>query len=421
MALALATLTLSAPAGAAPPPPAPTGGSILDEMAAVVTAEHQPSITSAQQSLAQAQAALGAARTREAGDQALVAQAYNMTARAASAVASDTTALAADTSARDAAAAAVATDRLHLQAIGVELYVGPQVVPVATPDGLAEAQAQEFATEVIDIGTGNLIADLHHHQSDQAADAKEVRADTGRLGDDRASLARDTTLRDHRAVLLAQDQASVSSAAAGAAAAQATLDNAQASLAQAVAGVANPPGMAADGSPSIVGTSALDQAQIVGWYDAEGWADLTPAPVDQLAGWYLSEGAAEGVRGDVAFAQAMVETAGFSSNDAVTLNNYAGVGHCDACGSGLAFGSPQLGVRGQIQLLHSFADAALTAAQLARPLAVAVLTPQTQPDRGCCGTWQSLTGKWASDPLYGHTIMGVYQRMVDYALAHPQG
>jgi hypothetical protein len=80
-----------------------------------------------------------------------------------------------------------------------------------------------------------------------------------------------------------------------------------------------------------------------------------------------------------------------------------------------------LGVRGQIQLLHSFADGSLTAAQLARPLAVASLSPQDQPDRGCCATWQSLTGKWATDPRYGQTIMGVYARMLSFALDPPQG
>ena len=54
----------------------------------------------------------------------------------------------------------------------------------------------------------------------------------------------------------------------------------------------------------------------------------------------------------MAFAQAVLETGGFSSPDAVDLNNYAGIGHCDTCGQGWAFPSPQAGVLGQLQLLR---------------------------------------------------------------------
>jgi flagellum-specific peptidoglycan hydrolase FlgJ len=47
------------------------------------------------------------------------------------------------------------------------------------------------------------------------------------------------------------------------------------------------------------------------------------------------------------------------------------------------------------------------------------VTPETEPDRGCCVTWQSLTGKWATDPAYGHTVMAVYQSMLSDALSQP--
>ncbi len=75
---------------------------------------------------------------------------------------------------------------------------------------------------------------------------------------------------------------------------------------------------------------------------------------------------AEGVRGDVAFAQAMVETGAFTS-PLTRHNNFAGIGACDSCPTGFDFDSPQLGVRAQMQLLHAYADKSLTILSLANP------------------------------------------------------
>jgi hypothetical protein len=138
--------------------------------------------------------------------------------------------------------------------------------------------------------------------------------------------------------------------------------------------------------------------------------------VSQLAAWYVSEGDTEGVRGDIAFAQAVEETGGFSSPDSITINNYAGIGHCDSCDSGLEFASAQIGVDAQIQLLRTTADATLTTAQLGQPLASSALAPEDQPLRGCCSTWAGLTGHWATDPDYGANILGIYASMLEYAL-----
>ena len=35
--------------------------------------------------------------------------------------------------------------------------------------------------------------------------------------------------------------------------------------------------------------------------------------------------------------------------------------------------------------------------------------------RGCCPTWNKLTGTWATDPNYGPKIMTVYLSMLQYA------
>lgn len=73
---------------------------------------------------------------------------------------------------------------------------------------------------------------------------------------------------------------------------------------------------------------------------------------------YLSEGEAEGVRGDIAFAQSCLETGNFGfSGSAVTLeqNNFCGMGVTDNGRKGNSFGTAQLGIRAQVQHLKAYA------------------------------------------------------------------
>lgn len=73
---------------------------------------------------------------------------------------------------------------------------------------------------------------------------------------------------------------------------------------------------------------------------------------------YLSEGEAEGVRGDVAFAQSCLETGNFGfSGSAVTLeqNNFCGMGVTSNGIKGNSFETVQLGIRGQVQHLKAYA------------------------------------------------------------------
>ena len=77
--------------------------------------------------------------------------------------------------------------------------------------------------------------------------------------------------------------------------------------------------------------------------------------------YYISEGEAEGVRGDVAFAQSCIETGNFAfpqTTCAVTLdqNNFAMMGVTGTFVKGLSFGTPQIGIRAQIQHLKAYAS-----------------------------------------------------------------
>ena len=87
---------------------------------------------------------------------------------------------------------------------------------------------------------------------------------------------------------------------------------------------------------------------------------LTSCSLEQLAEIFLEEGKAEGVRGDVAFAQSLHETGYFKFGGIVlpSQNNYAGIGalNGNATGQAATFPDPRTGVRAQIQHLKAYAS-----------------------------------------------------------------
>ncbi|WP_334141645.1 glucosaminidase domain-containing protein [Rhabdothermincola sp.] len=159
----------------------------------------------------------------------------------------------------------------------------------------------------------------------------------------------------------------------------------------------------------IAGESVLSAEELTAWFEHVGGQSRAGAPVADLARWYIEEGAAEGLRGDVAFAQAVLETGGFTNDDTVRFNNYAGIGHCDSCPTGWAFPSPQEGVRAQIQLLKSYV--------YDKPeYRFELVDRRLRGPAGCCQTWNQLTGVWASASHYGPAMLGIYLNMAEFAL-----
>ena len=110
--------------------------------------------------------------------------------------------------------------------------------------------------------------------------------------------------------------------------------------------------MRVQGEP-IMGPSLLTADQLVAWYRAQGYHPRLEVDISELAQIFIEEGNDENVRGDFAFAQSIVETAGFN---AAPDNNYSGIGWCDSCSTGNKFPNPREGVRAQIQLLLNYAD-----------------------------------------------------------------
>jgi hypothetical protein len=155
-------------------------------------------------------------------------------------------------------------------------------------------------------------------------------------------------------------------------------------------------------SLSIMGPPLSAAAVVEAW-----WADR-PAPrrlgvsPQQLIELYYAEGTAEGVRPEVAFAQAVFETGSFSSSD-TAINNYAGIGHPDGAGSGLPFPSVEVGVRAHVQLLRAFAEGN----------DVAFASPRVAPEAGArAATVVELAGTWASDGAYAERLVTVLAAML---------
>lgn len=166
-------------------------------------------------------------------------------------------------------------------------------------------------------------------------------------------------------------------------------------------------GAASDWSLPIAGQSVFTASELAQWFVQRGFPSRARAPIADLAKYYIDEGHDQGIRGDMAFAQSVLETGSFTNRDTVMLNNFAGIGHCDSCASGFAFATPQLGVRAQIQLL---ADYTQRNVKLAHPL----VDRRLHGPSGCCQTWWQLTHTWATAGNYGPKIMGIYREMLHW-------
>lgn len=164
------------------------------------------------------------------------------------------------------------------------------------------------------------------------------------------------------------------------------------------------------GGPTILGPPTVTAAEIAGWFSSSKHPINTTVPVTQLAVDYLAAGQATGVRGDLAFAQSIIETGYFSfpagGQLVTTDNNFAGIGACDSCMHGWPFPNAITGITAQQELLEAYASSTQVPTPLVGPVGVG----------GCCPTWTALAGTWATDPSYGISILTVYKAMLDFAI-----
>lgn len=165
----------------------------------------------------------------------------------------------------------------------------------------------------------------------------------------------------------------------------------------------------------VMDTSVVTAAELANWYRSKGKTNGATVDIDTLAALFINEGAAEGVAGDVAFAQSIVETGyfGFSSRVPGSFNNFSGLGAVDGGTGAAQFPDAQTGVRAQIQHLRAYADPKVTVANLANPL----VDPRFNlvSPKGKAPNWEQFGGGiWASDPAYSGKVLGIYQQILTF-------
>jgi peptidoglycan hydrolase CwlO-like protein len=270
-------------------------------------------------------------------------------------------------------------------------------------------------TSAADIFSGSVLEGARRKQLGDAA-SRSDHENARQLEETRKTLAdTQTSLRKEQTDLEAQ-QAELTDLVATLESQQAAVDQRVAEANAALERARAIGALHAAGDP-VIGPNTLTADQMVGWFNAQGYRPrLSNTSVPELAQMYLEEGGAEGVRGDFAFAQAVVETGGFS---AAADNNYSGLGWCDTCSRGIVFPTPRDGIRGQIQLLLNYADSGSRAANLHNPLSPYVWKSAAAFDsyfaKGWAPTWSDMGhGNWATDPNYAGKVIGVYRSMVAF-------
>ncbi|MFI3214438.1 MAG: N-acetylmuramoyl-L-alanine amidase [Eubacteriales bacterium] len=132
---------------------------------------------------------------------------------------------------------------------------------------------------------------------------------------------------------------------------------------------------------------------------------------------FLQEGELEGVRGDLAFCQMLLETGNLTfAGSAVTMNQYNlfGCGVIENGQKGDSFPSPQIGVRAFIQHLKGYATEQLLVNECVDPRYKYIV-------KGCApyvehlGIQENPIGKgWAAGSNYGSKILNIYERVITH-------
>jgi hypothetical protein len=168
-----------------------------------------------------------------------------------------------------------------------------------------------------------------------------------------------------------------------------------------------------------MGRPALSAEQLAAWYRSKKIVGATPTvTVDVLARLYIEEGFRAGVAGDIAFAQAMVETGWlrFSARVPGSYNNFAGIGAYDGGTGAASFATAQLGVRAHIQLLRAYADPYVTEATLGAPPVATNWKSIANWVDGKAPLWSNFgNGTWATSPDYAPLLDKLYRDAAAHA------
>ena len=168
---------------------------------------------------------------------------------------------------------------------------------------------------------------------------------------------------------------------------------------------------------SIMGTSSTSVEQMVKYYNAHAtypafYAGTDAPTIAAFCQIYMEECAAEGVKAEVAFCQAMNETGflKFGGQVSITQYNFAGMGATDDGAAGASFPNVRTGVRAQVQHLKGYAST--------DALNNACVDPRfayLSKSRGCAPIveWLGINENpakkgWATSVNYGYNLRNLY-------------
>lgn len=163
---------------------------------------------------------------------------------------------------------------------------------------------------------------------------------------------------------------------------------------------------------NILGQAMATQQQCVNYLLSVNPAPQLSVSPQELVSYYYEEGHREGVRPDVAFAQALKETGYFRYGGTVTpdQNNYCGLGTTSSTVKGTYFPTAQIGVRAHIQHLLAYASTRLPVKPVVDPRYSLV---RSIYGSNTLGKWRDLNGRWAvPGHTYGQSIMELFSNIL---------
>ena len=173
-------------------------------------------------------------------------------------------------------------------------------------------------------------------------------------------------------------------------------------------------------SISIFGNSVATKGQAVNLIKVNGNEVKLDCSIEDIVNLYWVEAEREGVRPDIALAQALVETGYFGYGGTVKpkQNNFCGLGTTGKKVKGAKFKSPEIGVRAHIQHLLAYSVMKKPSTNIVDPrydLAHAI-----RKERGFIDKWSGLQGTWAMGSQYCEKIMVIYQAMLGMEMSEAE-
>ena len=170
----------------------------------------------------------------------------------------------------------------------------------------------------------------------------------------------------------------------------------------------------------ILGSSVATKGQAVNLIKANGNNIKLDCSIEEIVDLYWVEAEREGVRPDIALAQALVETGYFGYGGTVQpkQNNFCGLGTTGKKVKGAKFKSPEIGVRAHIQHLLAYSTTKKPSINIVDPrydLAHAI-----RKERGLIDKWSGLQGTWAMGSEYCEKIMVIYQAMLGMEMSEAE-